>query len=499
MALDISTLVDIQTEIAAGSAPRRTFGRGMLITIDDTLAGGGTGKTELFTNNGAVVTRFGSGATANAAAVWFARQGAQALQIGRWTNADVSTSIIGDTPAAISAFSAANYTLSIGGTSTGSINLSSTTTYTTIAAAIQTGIAAVITGATFTYDATAGVFTLELPDARVLSPQYLSQGVNAQGIAQGTDLSPLIGMEQGDDYTYRQGHDAETVVNAANEIARQSASRPVAVMIDDDVPLTAALSGITTDTRSALRAWANGGEYVFGLRETAAAALTPNETTSQLALAFASSEGQTAGAYSQPGQHPEIALLAFASSQNLDNAASIATAHAKPMPGVTAVDISATQYEELKRKRANVVTSVGGSPVLLGGTTSRGGYWLDAQWWLLWLKNELELAIFNALGSSRRLTAGILTDTVTASLQKGVRNGGIQPGGKVNAATQSDIISTLGADDFDGTLTTGYVLWVEGPSERTDTDRQNRIGRFKVWIAPSDAIHDVMGDIVLSG
>ena len=68
-------------------------------------------------------------------------------------------------------------------------------------------------------------------------------------------------------------------------------------------------------------------------------------------------------------------------------------------------------------------------------------------------------------------------------------------GGEVKA----DIIATTGNQEFNGTLTAGYLLWVERASERTLVDRQNRQGRWKAWIVPSPAIHEVTGDIVLTG
>ena len=52
MALDVSTFVDIRTQLAAGGVPRLPFGRGLLITIDSALAAGGSGKAQLFTNIG---------------------------------------------------------------------------------------------------------------------------------------------------------------------------------------------------------------------------------------------------------------------------------------------------------------------------------------------------------------------------------------------------------------------------------------------------------------
>ena len=123
-----------------------------------------------------------------------------------------------------------------------------------------------------------------------------------------------------------------------------------------------------------------------------------------------------------------------------------------------------TQFVELTRKRVNIVTNVGGLPTMVGGYTSRAGYWLDATWWLLWIKNEMELSIWNGMRGSRRYTPAIMTDNITGVLSTGVLNGGIQPGGRVNAQTKADIIAVTGNQDFDGVLTAGYQLWVQSDS-----------------------------------
>ena len=130
---------------------------------------------------------------------------------------------------------------------------------------------------------------------------------------------------------------------------------------------------------------------------------------------------------------PEIGGLALLSAQNLNNPQSIITPHAKAVPNVAPSNITSNAVRRTdKRKRANVVTRVGGLASLVGGYTSRAGHWADAVWWLLWIKNEAELAVWNAQRGSRRLTAGIITDVMTRVLEVGVRNGGIMPGGEVD-------------------------------------------------------------------
>ena len=111
----------------------------------------------------------------------------------------------------------------------------------------------------------------------------------------------------------------------------------------------------------------------------------------------------------------------------------------------------------------------------------------------------MELNIFNAQRASRRFNTAILTDTILQVMRTAVQSGGAQPGGRVNAGVKADIIATTGNYEFDGTLSAGYLVWVESQSVRSDLDRENRIGRFKVFVSPADAIHRVVGDIVLSG
>ena len=124
------------------------------------------------------------------------------------------------------------------------------------------------------------------------------------------------------------GHDTETLTDALGEL-QALASGAVAVMLAGDVPLTIG----AVDTRTAAAAWAQGGDYVFGLRETAAQALVTNDATSHSALAFSRNQGQVASVFDNVGALPDVGLLALMSSQRLNQPASIITAHAKPIAG----------------------------------------------------------------------------------------------------------------------------------------------------------------------
>ena len=93
MALNVSTFVDITTRISAGGVPRGQFGRGLLVTVDDTLAAGGSGKVQVFADNNAVSDTF-DGDVADDAAVWFSADSPpKPLYVGRWANAAVGTTL----------------------------------------------------------------------------------------------------------------------------------------------------------------------------------------------------------------------------------------------------------------------------------------------------------------------------------------------------------------------------------------------------------------------
>ena len=494
--LPVSTFVDINTSAAVGGVLRRPFGRGLLITTDDALAAGGTNKARLYNNLAEMQVDFSSGDALDAATVWFSGDPIpQGLWVGRWVTSDTPTTLRGGAaPSAAGAvpLNATNATFDLAG-NTVTANLSTAGTLAAVAAVLQPLIAAVggiFVGATFLYDTDR--FLLTLASTEDISPPYFGTALT------GTDISAALGMALADNPIYALGLDAETAVEAAGEIlALAAAGPPVAIMLSGDAPDAAGTPPV--NTRRALGAWANAGDYMFGLRDSSALALTANETTSELAVAFSANQGKTFGAYGTDGTYPDIGGLALLSGQNLNNAASIITVHAKAVPGVPASPLNATQYAELERKRVNVVAYVGGLATMVGGYTSRAGYWADAQWWLLWIKNEMELSIWNAMRGSRRLTYAILVDAITEVLDAGVRNGGIRPGGGVNAQTKADVIATSGNEAFDGVLPTGYALWVERDSQASQVDRESRQRAFKAWLAPQPAIHKVTGDVVLGG
>ena len=91
---------------------------------------------------------------------------------------------------------------------------------------MQTAIAAVITGATFVYDATLNggdggfLLTLDGADANS-SPEVFA----AHSAGTGTDISAALGMDADSSPVYAQGHDTETLSEALAEMVPQASRR----------------------------------------------------------------------------------------------------------------------------------------------------------------------------------------------------------------------------------------------------------------------------------
>ena len=493
MALEQSTIVRITATIAAGGVPRLPFGRGLLITQDEAIAAGGSGKAVLVNSFNEANDLLSAGDALDAARTWFSADPIpQGAWLGRWAEMDVSTSLVGGKDVGtVTNLAIAGASFRVGGSDV-TVDLSGNSTYaaiaTDVAAAIVT-LGGIYVGATFTYDT--DHFVLTLAGASDIGGVF-----GPHSLGTGTDVSGLLGMTVATGAVYKQGHDAERLTDAIGEMLEVSSSgRPVAIFFADDVPETYGTPAV--NSRQEVAALAETGDYVFAQLDTADQALVTNDDTSESAVGFSNQYRHTAGVYSKTGTRPDIALIAAMSGQNLDNPGSIITPHPKP-PARGFLDRHHLdgQLNELKRKRTNVYTNVGGLPSLLGGYTFKAGSWLDAEWALLWLKNRMTSEIFNSQRASRRFSSAILLDTVTRVMGLAVRNGMVQPGRKVSAQIKADIISTTGNIEFDGTLTTGYLVWVQAPSQAIATDLENRIGRFKVWMVGSDAIHETFGDLV---
>ena len=516
--LPISTFVQVATAIEAGGVLRTEFGTGLLVTTDSAIPAGGAQKMSVYADAQSVREAGISGEALKAAQVWFSADPApHSLYIGRWADTDVDTTLQGSAPVSpVTAPLTANdgsFVITLDGTEhaiTG-INLTAAMTGAAVAAAVQTAIQTVseLSAATFTFT-TGGRYLLTLDGAGVLEPTFSNH-------TSGTDIAEALGFTTGT--TYLQGHAAESLAEAMAEMLPLArAGEPVLLMVAGDCP--EAVGGV--DTREALAAFIQAGDHAGFIRDNVFPGRSASATDNPLSAAdtdsfsehvfdnqqskvesiiadgrnFAVQTGAPAGTETN---YPDVAANALLSSQRLNLPAQIITPHLKALPGASPVTITAAERAVAVSKRASTYTRVGGLPRLTDGFTGKAGVWMDAQYFLLWVKNELELNIFSAQSASKRFNTPILTDVISQVMRTVERSGGLQPGGRVNASVKNQIAQTFNNPDFDGILQAGWLLWVESPSVRSDLDKTNRIGRFTLWLVPSDVIHSVIGTVTMSG
>ena len=509
--LPISTFVRLQTEISAGGVLRTDYGTGLLVTTEAGIPAGGPGKLKGYADIEAVQADWTSGEALAAARVWFGGDSEpHSLFIGRWATADVATTLTGAAPtvaADAAPLNAADGSFSINGNDLTGVNLSGATTYAAIATAVQTAIRTVtgLAMATFAYDATlnggSGGFLLTIPVAAGVAIAITNGALAAHSSGTGTDISAALGMAAASNPVYALGHAAESLDEALAEmIPLATRGAPTLPMVDGSCPAT--IGGV--DTRESLATFIQAGDYFGFIRDNGPDALVAGGAGTFRRYVFDNQLSKVEAVvgngenFGDDTNYIDVAANAYLSSQRFNLPASIKNPHLKTMTGATAINIDGDQLADLVATRTSVYTTVGGLPSLAGGYTGKAGVWADAQYWLGWLKNELELNIFNAQKASAFFSTAELIDTLEQVRNTATQSGGIQPGGRVNASTRNRIRRTFNEPNFDGILPTGWRQWVEQPSARSDLDRENRRGRIQIFVAGADAINEVLGSIVFS-
>ena len=466
--LPISTFVKIATSIAAGGVLRTDYGTGLLISTEDGIPAGGAGKIKGYADIEAVMADWTGGEALAASRVWFGGDAEpHSLYIGRWATADVDTTLAGTTPSAAGAapLNAANASFAINGENLTAIDLSAATTFAAIATALQTALQTVtaFATATFEYDAAlndgAGGFRITAPvvagAVTAITGGVLSPALDAMGAQVGTDISAALGMDADSNPVYALGHETETLDEALAEMVPQASSGPPTLpMVDGSCPNE--VSGV--DTRESLATFIQAGDYFAFIRDNGPDALVSGGAGTFRGYVFDNQLSKVEAVvglgenFGDGTNYPDVAANSFLSSQRFNLPASIKNPHLKSMTGATAILVDGDQLADLVATRTSVYTIVGGVPSLAGGFTGKAGVWADAQYWLGWLKNEMELNIFNAQRGSDWFNTAIMNDTIDTVMAAAERSGGLQPGGRVNTGVRNQIRNTFDRPDFDGLL-----------------------------------------------
>lgn len=234
--------------------------------------------------------------------------------------------------------------------------------------------------------------------------------------------------------------------------------------------------------------------------------LVANETTSIGAQISAQGgdgiaaifNGKTPGAV----DHMGLRYGARFSSVNFDQPGSDINGKFLTLSGATATPLTSSERAELDRKRINWYVSAGAASVTGEGVSF--GTWLDVYYFLSWFADALRIAGWNHLRSAAGSGGTPLTDQGLAALsdsledvcEQAVRFGAIAPN-TVSAVTRQAIQQATGNPEFDGLLSTGYLIVRPTAAELSQTVRNNRGPvPIKIYAKGSGKVNDL--DIALT-
>lgn len=132
--------------------------------------------------------------------------------------------------------------------------------------------------------------------------------------------------------------------------------------------------------------------------------------------------------------YPSATAFGRVASVNFAAVNSTITLNLKQMPGVTAEDLSPSEFAVLRSKNASAVVRIGKSVNAFTDSRMASGSWLDTTHGLLWLENRVETDMFNLLYQSStkvpytQTGINITRAQLERSLDAAVRNGLAAPG-----------------------------------------------------------------------
>lgn len=210
--------------------------------------------------------------------------------------------------------------------------------------------------------------------------------------------------------------------------------------------------------------------------------LVANETTSIGARIAAQGGDGIAGIYNGRQQtdidHKGLSYAARFSAVDYSQPRSQINGKFLPLPGTAPTDLTQAQKTELDRKRINFYQPIRGTVL---GETAEGksfGTWLDVHTALSWIYNQMQAAGASALRRSGGLDLTNDGLSAAAAAVEGVCEDAVQAGilapGTVSASLRSDIIAASGNADFDGFLSTGYLIIRPSAADISQTVRDAR-------------------------
>lgn len=489
-ALSLDRIIRIRSTITPTQPLRTDFGRALLITSSTTIRP--PNRTRVYSSLAGVAEDFDTTSTVylDAQTYFSASPYPSNLVVGRWASVEEGAELVGAAPGTLAELQAVTAgTLIFGAVTISAIDLSAAATFADVATALQTAIQGGTGYGSATVTYTDGVFVMTVPNSA-------GAAAPATPIPTGT-AATVIGFTDG---TSVEGYLADTDI--ADALAEIKA-------VDSSWYWVAADRGIVSDTDlGALAAAVQAdGSSQAGIDTVGAGILTANETTSLAASIANFGYDRVFTTWKLAREPLALAIIARMSSVDFSGDNTLVNPNGRNLPGISpdalASDIAGVN--ELERKRTNYYTVFGALARFRAGWTANPTVWMDSRYFLDWLTETIQLDLDNYLTQNPTRTpqtplgqAGMIA-TVVSSLRKGVRNGGIAPG-QISESIANDIRLATGNIDFDGYLTTGYLVYAAPFSTLSDAQiRARQAPSIRVWVKGSGAINEVDGDLVFEG
>ena len=508
----IENIVRVTAEVSAGASADVDFGRTLL--LHPVSAPTTADEAEAFVQGWAVYTSQAAlgedwdstSEPAKAGAIYFQQQPfPRALVVAPILTEDVHRSIFG-AEVDVTGGAASDATLTFADV-TREVDLATAVTGTDVATEMQdaflrapTGTESgdLITGITFTSSGTgsAVAFTVQLPMDSSISSSVFAESFSGTG-------AMYVGLDDAQAFAFDYESESDEPSGQSYAYPEEALSR---ILTDYSNFYFVALSNeVETNINdrdnyearvTAVSSWCAANQRGFGFDDNDTSTLSGTATTLLGELSDMNSP-YVFGFWSREKDYKALSMAARFSSINFNVVNSLITGKFKSLPGCTPDDqLTGTQVENLLAQRINVYNTVGGRAIVRDGFSFGPNGWIDVQYWLSWFILTCQSELYSLLLTSRRLPqtaagAASIHRVLTDVCNTGVTNGGIAPG-QLSESLANDIRATTTNSDFDGFLSTGFLVHIPPFSTQSLVDRQARKSTPpNVWLKGSGAVHSI--------
>lgn len=485
---DVGEIVNVRATVRSGYKDQLNFGATLFVTTDsDVLDAGGSGKSRLYRKFSDVADDFDSTSEVyKAAEKYFGQEGApppNVLYVARRVTSTIESQLIGSAPDPLATIKAKSGVTKIRHNDEDiAIDVSGAIDYSAIAVILTSAI----DGYTFTFSD--GVFSA------VIDTDTIPFGTETLLDDSVTDssISDELGLTVESGARISEGSEIENSTSDTLDNVRALGRQFYFVTLET--------SFLDTDAVNSAAAWAAANDAMLIAETSEVAALASGDTSSRAATLFSMAQSSTVLIYSRIRDYKSLAVAAHLSAVSFYSSNSLITLKFKSLTGCTPDSLNQTQMVELIMKRVNFYSLVGNTPIFREGFALKG--FADTQYWLDWFVQEVRSQVYSVLtssGSVKQTKEGvaILKQTIQSVCQTGIQNGGIAPG-QLTPALQGEVRTVTGDIDFDGNLSTGYLVYIPPLASQSQSEREGRTApTFRVWIKGSGAVHFVNIDIIL--